>query len=741
MRPPIKINAKGRNQSTKVSTMASGGINLRELPQLLDVNVAQDINNYLITAEGQLYTRQGYTNYLSVANTSPMTSITKYTDDLYVYTYSNILAIYRISTGIHTIVKSDFINTRFSVVKYGDYVYVANGRDGTNMQRISQTLNFDNQTINFTIGNIVIGGTSGAKGKILEMTDAGATGTLTLGNISGTFIDNETLSDGTGNGLVNGTLSFTIQDNINAPKCEVLTEYDRRLYAGNTNNDISEYYYCKSDDQTNPPFTNWTTGTLATSANKGTFRNLGALKTFGFQDGKIVCFHERGKYAFTIDQIDVAGTISQRVITAWQYVDHGGVSCISTPWGIFYTSQGKGIYQLLSGGQTLNQSQVANSLNEEKISKVLGDDYFEDIDLTNSNFVYDQKRQNIMLTCAKNSIVNNLILVYNIPNKTFTRITGWNINRFMVDGDLLFGASAIKTNLFKLFDGFTDDGNIIPTIFLQEIKTDLVTLKSLEDFIIQSNLSYSSDITITLDYYNWRGDLSDNKKVLKLSVNRTANVGDVDMYTGLGSTYMGGAFGYYGESVNLYSSIAQLKPRIPELWRLRIRITANDKVPHVINFFTCRFEQKDKQLRLNNLVDANKPVERNIVQYVVDQNKGYESLENLYADLVSYFPCYNNIIPNTNAIGNTTMILSKYYIVVPPNTRIANIISVININTPDPTKVISPSSNFYYYVPINIGGTYYLKEYVFLDYVTLPIQALVVLKKDGTECIRVFKWN
>ena len=32
--------------------------------------------------------------------------------------------------------------------------------------------------------------------------------------------------------LVNGTLSFTIQDNANAPKCEVITEYDRRLFAG-----------------------------------------------------------------------------------------------------------------------------------------------------------------------------------------------------------------------------------------------------------------------------------------------------------------------------------------------------------------------------------------------------------------------------------------------------------------------------------------------------------------------------
>lgn len=608
MRPPINIKAKDRKQNQKLSTLGIGGLNLRELPQFLDVNVAQKIENYLITAEGQLYTRQGYSEYFDLSLTNPITTLTKWTNDLYVYTYGTNLAVYRISTDTHTIVKSNFVNTRFSVVKYGDYVYIANGRDGTNMQRMSFTLNFDGQTVNYTVGNTVVGGTSGATAIIREMVDAGATGTLTLGIITGTFQDNETLSDGVGNGLVNGTLNFTIQDNANAPKCEVLAEYDRKLYAGNTTEEQSTIFYCKSDDQTNPPFTNWTPGTAADAANKSTFRNLGELNSFGFQDGKVVAFYDRGKIGFNISQIDVAGTISQTVQTTWQYVDHGGISSISTPWGIFYTAKGRGVYLMLSGGQTLNQSQVANSLQEEKISKVLGDDYFEDIDLDNSHFIYDNKRQNIMLTCAKNSAVNNLILVYNIPNKTWSTITGWKINKFMVDGDIIYGTSAEDTRVFKLFDTFTDNGSPIFTTFEQEIKTDLVTLKSLEDFIIQSSLSYDSNVSISFDTWNWRGDLIPYKRNLQLTVNNTANIADVDNYTGLGSTYMGGAFGYYGESVSLYSSVAQLRARIPEFWRIRIRIKASDTVPHVINFFTCRFEQKNKQLRLNNLVDTDKPV-------------------------------------------------------------------------------------------------------------------------------------
>lgn len=601
MRPPINIKAKGRKQTAKVSTMAIGGLNLRELPQLLDVNVAQRIENYFITAEGQLYTREGYSDYFDIGNTDPITTLTKWTDDLYVYTYSTKIAVYRISTNTHTVVKSNFINTRFSVVKYGDYVYIANGRDGTNMQRMSFTLNFDAQTVNFTVGNVVIGGTSGAKATIREIVDAGATGTLTLGNISGTFEDNETLSDGVGDGLVNGTLSFTIQDNANAPKCEVITEYDRRLFAGNTDEEQSTIYYCKTDDQTNPPFTNWTVGSSATSANKSTFRNLGALKSFAFQDGKIIGLYERGKVGFTIDQIDVAGTISQRVLTTWQYVDHGGVSSISTPFGIFYTSKSRGVYLMLSGGQTMNQSQVANSLQEDKISKPLGDNYFDDISLDNSHFIYDNKRQNIMLTCAKNSVINNLILVYNIPNKTWSTITGWKINRFMVDGDLIYGTSAEDTRVLKLFSTFADGGSPIFAKFEQEIKTDLVSLKSLEDFIIQSSLSYDSTVSISFDIWNWRGSLTPYYRNLEIKAGEIASVGETDMYSGFGSTSMGGAFGYYGTSVSLYSSIAELRARIPEFWRIKIRISSNDTVPHIINFFSCRFENKEKILRLNNI--------------------------------------------------------------------------------------------------------------------------------------------
>lgn len=74
--------------------------------------------------------------------------------------------------------------------------------------RAGSVLSFDNQTSNFTLGQTVTGGTSGATGLIMAQTDAGTTGTLTLRELTGTFQDNETITDGGGGSAqVNGVIA------------------------------------------------------------------------------------------------------------------------------------------------------------------------------------------------------------------------------------------------------------------------------------------------------------------------------------------------------------------------------------------------------------------------------------------------------------------------------------------------------------------------------------------------------
>lgn len=91
----------------------------------------------------------------------------------------------------------------------GNFLIIVNGTDpmhvfdGTMWYAITDEpvnrLNFDAQTVNFTIGQTVTGGTSGATANIVDIVDNGATGFLILGTITGgPFQDNETITDGLG---------------------------------------------------------------------------------------------------------------------------------------------------------------------------------------------------------------------------------------------------------------------------------------------------------------------------------------------------------------------------------------------------------------------------------------------------------------------------------------------------------------------------------------------------------------
>lgn len=74
--------------------------------------------------------------------------------------------------------------------------------------RPGSTLAYDTQTANFSAGQILTGSTSGATARIQADSDSGATGTLTLVDIVGAFVDNETITDPSGgSALANGVLA------------------------------------------------------------------------------------------------------------------------------------------------------------------------------------------------------------------------------------------------------------------------------------------------------------------------------------------------------------------------------------------------------------------------------------------------------------------------------------------------------------------------------------------------------
>ncbi len=70
-------------------------------------------------------------------------------------------------------------------------------------------LNFDAMTAGFSIGEAVTGGTSGATATIVQVKTVNDTGTLTIKNITGTFVDNETITSATGSATTDGTTQQT----------------------------------------------------------------------------------------------------------------------------------------------------------------------------------------------------------------------------------------------------------------------------------------------------------------------------------------------------------------------------------------------------------------------------------------------------------------------------------------------------------------------------------------------------
>jgi hypothetical protein len=92
--------------------------------------------------------------------------------------------------------------SNFKTLQYGGIFYTKSGTE-------FGAINYDAETVAFsTLDQTITGGTSGATGTLKEIVDYGTTGTLRLSSVSGTFVDNETLTGSTeGSATSNGALS------------------------------------------------------------------------------------------------------------------------------------------------------------------------------------------------------------------------------------------------------------------------------------------------------------------------------------------------------------------------------------------------------------------------------------------------------------------------------------------------------------------------------------------------------
>ena len=97
-------------------------------------------------------------------------------------------------------------------------------------------LSYDNQTGDFTVGLTITGATSGATAVIARDDDDGTSGTLYLQNVSGTFQDNETITDtGVGSATVDGTVQQTTFATNNSDLYSIIRVGDYMVFTDNGN--------------------------------------------------------------------------------------------------------------------------------------------------------------------------------------------------------------------------------------------------------------------------------------------------------------------------------------------------------------------------------------------------------------------------------------------------------------------------------------------------------------------------
>lgn len=562
--------------------MGKKGLDLRDLPQILSAEYMLKCVNYNITTDGRLEKRKGYTELFTTTDLPRI--LDNYTSDLIVFQDGISTKIYRISTDTTVTVKNDWSIGKQVGLRYGDYFFVCNGVE--KIYRISQTLAYDAQTGNFAVGELITGGTSGATASVLSDADSGATGTLTLGNIIGTFEDNELITGSVaGSATVNGVLTFAITELTNSPRAKVLAAIEGRLYAGNLQDDSTAVAYSSKDDGTNPPFNGaWTVATTANSPGKVFFRNAGAVQSIVPLGQFTVVFGEFGKWAFYQNIFDSAGTLSKADVFQLAKEDLGGLGALLTDDGIFYVNDA-GLWQMVSMGQ----QDVPQSDQEFLISTLLGKSYFEDVDFSNAAIAYDELRRIVLVTCAKDSETNNLVLVYNLDMKSFVTFSGWNITNFLTIQNQLYAASSIEESVYKLFDSTSDGGLEIATEYIQEINGTPMEYRSmLKGLYCQGQLSPSTTIRIHLDIYNAKGRVRLNARQYDWAPSSTLSIYDEWGSAGWGTSGYGGD----AETVGLVEDFNGCRPMIRNYQRLRLRLTESSETPHIINWFKMYEEIK-----------------------------------------------------------------------------------------------------------------------------------------------------
>ncbi len=453
---------------------------------LMDTNTATLIQNLFVPQQGVLEKIKGSRLLAEQAVTTAGKVYKKWTNTLQIVAFGKTVQIFNLNTNTYHDVKTNFSKNITDGRRLGLDFYTCNSKFGEKVFKTTlPTLLYDTQTANFAVGLTITGGTSGATAVIIADSDSGATGTLTVDNITGIFVTGETITDSaTGSADANGALVFTNTAVIAAaPKCEALGVYNKKLIAINTDTDESDVQASEDNDTSNwtdsatagQPFSFiWAFAGAAKSAANIQFKKTGS-ESFG---AAFVVFYADGYAAFDINILDVGGTQQQDIPTIFEHLNDGGErGAISVENGVIFGNE-NGLFFLKPDGTRFD---ILESMDETRIY---------DFTMTDMDIAYWKKENLVFCTFRETGTGSNNLIIW-IDTKTlgskkgisWGEVKGVNIARFFVDGDKVFGLSANKIKTLELFarNYFSFEDNVIYTIYEQPF--NFGALEKLKDWV------------------------------------------------------------------------------------------------------------------------------------------------------------------------------------------------------------------------------------------------------------------
>lgn len=401
----------------------------------------------------------------------------------------------------------------------GNYMPCANGTDpmlvydGTNFMPVFDTalyaLNYDAETAPFTAGQTLTGGTSGHTGTIVKVIDNGTTGTLWLKATTGTFQDNETITDGAGgSATANGvrSLLITALTGVATDEIDHINVYRNRLWLTDRTMDV----YALATDAIS--------GAVAyTIALAGVFRRGGyvmATASWSFDAGngpnEVIAFiTTEGEVA--IYQGDPADTATWGIIGLYDSSPMMGKNAFLKVAGDVLMVTEIGLVPL---SQLKNKDPAALAI--AAVSRNIQPDWqaearqrrtlpWEIVKWTSRNIAY--------ITCpvtGEEAVTPAICFAVNLETGAWSKVTGWNTRCLILHDDwVYFGTNA--GTLMQADIGGSDDGEIIYYTYVGHMdhlgavgSYKTVTqargiFRTLGEF--NPSLSITTDYTVTLPSY------------------------------------------------------------------------------------------------------------------------------------------------------------------------------------------------------------------------------------------------